>query len=101
MEKCAKSVADHSAYNEAYQKAVDWLSGTEEQLNTRTSSKWDSLEMVTQQLNVIKVQLYSSVFIDICKVHDCVSTGTALLLVSLSSAANYQGILAIIFYDCR
>lgn len=55
MEKCLKSVADHSAYNEAYQKAVDWLSYTEEQLNITSSGNWDSLETVTQQQNVVKV----------------------------------------------
>jgi len=54
-----KSVADHSAYNEAYQKAVDWLSGTEEHLSSLSGDKLDSLEAVTQQRNVIKVQLFT------------------------------------------
>ena len=55
-----ESIADHSAYNEAYQKAADWLSETEEQLNVISGNKWDSLEALTQQLDVIKVQMFSS-----------------------------------------
>lgn len=59
MEKSAKAVADHSAYSEAYQKAVDWLSATEEQLKTISDSRWDSLEAVMHELNLIKVQPFT------------------------------------------
>ena len=51
-----KSVADHVAYDEAYQKAADWLSEAEEQLNSVSCNKWDCPETVMQQQNVIKVQ---------------------------------------------
>jgi len=59
MEKSAKAVADHSAYSEAYQKAVDWLSATEEQLKTISDSRWESLEAVMHELNLIKVQPFT------------------------------------------
>lgn len=65
-----RSVADHSAYDEAYQKAVDWLSEAEEPLNAVSCNKWDCLETVMQQQNVIKVQRCSVLldFIFICAV---------------------------------
>jgi len=54
-----KSVADHSTYDDAYQKAADWLSDTEAQLNTVSDSKWDSHETLIQHLAVIKVLMCS------------------------------------------
>lgn len=61
-----KSVADHTAYNEAYQKVVNWLSEVEEQLDTISGNKWDCLESVTQHLNAIKVQIFTSVACLVC-----------------------------------
>jgi len=63
-----KSVADHSAYDKAYQKAVDWLSEAEEQLNAISCSKWNCLETVIQQQNVIKVQRCSVLLVFIFSV---------------------------------
>jgi len=57
LAKCVKSVADHSAYSEAYQNAVDWLSEAEQRRNAVSGNKWDNLDNLTQQLSMVKVCL--------------------------------------------
>ena len=50
-----KFVADCSAYDEAYQRAVDWLLEAEEQLNTVCGKDLDSHEIAKQHQNMVKV----------------------------------------------
>lgn len=88
VDKHAKSIADHVAYNEALHKAKDWLTAAEQRLGKVALDSGDSVESVKRQLDLVKV-MHLSWQEWLANAHKSTAQSAWIVIVSLLARMNH------------